>query len=252
MDDLDWITLVLASATVFLAFVTWRLARSTTATIAQAERHHIEDRRPFCFIEFTGAYRQSPFGSFVLEGASFKGGAHINFSGEIVNYGNGPAKDVAVYLRDRRGIQETDAWRMTIPVPVCSMIAAAGKLSFNIQISEDDIPKQRLGDRSVPVMGIEMIFNDAYEVVLEYRNVFDNVFSTVHAKGRYRDPHASMNDSAQQTEERIALSIPRLPMPVFEKGRKSCRYFNDFVPDPAALQMAMESSRSPVVPKYGG
>lgn len=59
----DWINVVLAVANGLMVFFTFRLARSTVAGIKQADRHHQEDSRPFCVIEFADAGATAPFGA---------------------------------------------------------------------------------------------------------------------------------------------------------------------------------------------
>src|ERR1700683_2012019 len=65
----DWInsvvalaTVVMAGATYYLANITRLLAKDTADATKQADRHHQENRRPFCVIIFPSASRQLPFG----------------------------------------------------------------------------------------------------------------------------------------------------------------------------------------------
>jgi hypothetical protein len=56
-------TVVMAVATFYLANVTRSLAKDAAEGMRQAERHHQDNLRPFCVLEFADADAQFPFGS---------------------------------------------------------------------------------------------------------------------------------------------------------------------------------------------
>src|SRR5271163_4944478 len=121
MTVADWInvalavvTTLMAGGTVYLAWYTRNLARETAEGIEQAERHHQEDLRPFCIIEFSSPTDQDPFGidwntnSRLAEAKrrveeSPPPADTIAIRGELRNKGKGLAKDVVVYLNNGSG-----------------------------------------------------------------------------------------------------------------------------------------------------
>jgi hypothetical protein len=121
MTAADWInvalavvTTLMAGGTVYLALYTRNLARETAEGIEQAARHHQEDLRPFCMIEFNCPTDQDPFGidwnsnSRIAEAKrrmeeSSPPVDTIAIRGELRNKGKGLAKDVVAYLNKRLG-----------------------------------------------------------------------------------------------------------------------------------------------------
>ena len=239
MNMADWINAVLAfvtalmaAGTVYLAFYTRNLARETVAGIKQAERHHQEDLRPFCVIDFDGARGQNPFGRHFdrlsPSGDKVPGQPGLLVFGSLHNKGKGPAVGVTVYLNMRRGSGEEHAYRLTHPVVVSGLIGAEETVKIDALIQEHNVMKTWNGSAWVPVQVFPVIADDTYEVVLEYRDVFGNFFRTVHPRGIWTDTiadAAAIGDKAKQHE---MMARPNRPMPIFLTGRQAMRTAADF------------------------
>ena len=255
MTTADWINAVLAfvtalmaGGTVYLAWYTRNLAKDTVAGINQAERHHRENLRPFCVIEFAHASDLHPFGAdFDLQTrrrAAHMSGVelHVEYDrlyvrGDLRNKGHGPATDILLYLNMRRGPREEDAYRLTRPVVVSGLIGAGEAIRIDVAITEQDVMKTRNGSALTPVQVFHAIAGDTYEIVLKYRDVFGNAFRTVHPRGIWTDTiadAAAISDKAKQHE---MMARPNRPMPIFLTGRQAMRTPADFPPAPFAPEL---------------
>ena len=156
MTTADWINAVLAfvnalmaGGTVYLAWYTRNLAKDTVAGIKQAERHHQEDSRPFCVIDFANADANGPFGAgfhrqqvmMAMYPSASGTGAALRLEGSLSNKGHGPATDILIYLNMRRGPGEEHAYRLTRPVVVSGLIGAGEAIKIDVAITEQDIMK---------------------------------------------------------------------------------------------------------------
>jgi hypothetical protein len=254
MTTTDWInaaltvaTFLMVAGTVWLAWHTRNLAKDTAEGIKQAERHHQEDLRPFCVIDFKYATEQDPFGidwgnnnriteaMMREEEKSPPPGGTIAIRGELRNKGKGLAKDVVVYLNKRLGRGEEHLYRLTRPVVVSGLIGAEEAVNIDVLVTERDVMQVRDGSGWRPFEIIQFIINDTYEVVLEYKDVFDNAFRTVHPRGLWHDlaDVAMDDDSAQQREMMIGYNKPT---PIFLAGKQAMRTAADinipFPPQP--------------------
>lgn len=259
MSTADWINAVLAfvtalmaAGTVYLAFYTRNLARETVAGIKQAERHHQEDLRPVCVIEFAGASGANPFGAdfdpqtrslAVLMSGVEQQVAYdrLYVRGDLRNKGHGPATDILIYLNMRRGPGEEHAYRLTRPVVVSALIGAEESIKIDALIQEQDIMKTWNGSAWVPVQVFHAIAGDTYEVVLEYRDVFGNFFRTVHPRGLWADTvedATKINDKAKQHE---MMARPNRPIPIFLTGKQAMRTAADFPFVPSAPPIALDA-----------
>jgi hypothetical protein len=253
MSTADWINAVLAfvtalmaAGTVYLALYTRNLARETLAGIKQAERHHQEDLRPFCVIEFAGASDRNPFGRhfnrLVPSGEGIPPMPGLLVSGSLHNKGKGPAVGVTVYLNMRRGPEEEHVYRLTHPVVVSGLIGAGETIGrLDALIREQDVMKTWNGSAWVPVQVFHAIAGDTYEVVLEYRDFFGNFFRTVHPRGIWADTvedATKINDKAKQHE---MMARPNRPMPIFLTGRQAMRTAADFPFVPSAPPIALDA-----------
>jgi hypothetical protein len=81
-------TVVMAAGTFYLAIATQKLARGAGDGIKQAERHHQENLRPFCVLDFAHANNLHPFGVDFDSQASRNS---IPICGKLQNKGDGPA-----------------------------------------------------------------------------------------------------------------------------------------------------------------
>ena len=246
MNTADWINAVLAlvtalmaGGTVYLAWYTRNLAKDTVAGITQAERHHQEDFRPFCVIEFAHVSEQHPFGAdfdpqnrqlaALMSGVEQRVEYHrLYVRGDLRNKGHGPATDILIYLNTRRGPGEEHAYRLTRPVVVSGLIGAGEAIKIEVAITEQDIMKIWNGSAWTPIQVFRAIAGDTYEVVLEYRDVFGNFFRTVHPRGIWADTMedaTKINDKAKQHE---MMARPNRPMPIFLTGRQAMRTPADF------------------------
>jgi hypothetical protein len=149
MTAADWInialtffTALMAAATFCLARHTRNLAKDTAEGIKQADRHHQEDLRPFCVIDFKHRTDQDPFGldwnSNLRLTEAQKSGAEspppagtIAIRGQLRNNGKGLAKGVVVYLNKRLGPGE-ERYRLTRPVVVSGLIGAEEAVKIDV------------------------------------------------------------------------------------------------------------------------
>ena len=129
-------TVLMAGGTVYLAIVTQKLAKGAADGIKQADRHHQENLRPFCVLDFAHATETHPFG---VDFDSQSSGKSIPIRGSVQNKGDGPARDVFVYLNARLGEGEDGAVRLTRPVLASGLVAARETAAIEVQITERDI-----------------------------------------------------------------------------------------------------------------
>ncbi|MEJ0050184.1 MAG: hypothetical protein WDN02_03035 [Methylovirgula sp.] len=157
----------------------------------------------------------------------------IAVRGELQNKGKGLAKDVVVYLNRRLGSREDHVYRLTRPVVVSGLIGAEEALGIDISITEQDVMQVRDASGWRPVESVPCVVNDTYEIVLEYKDVFDNIFHTVHPRGVWRDilSAASSDDNAKQLEH---MAGHNRPIPLFLTGRQAMRTLADIPIPPQA------------------
>lgn len=246
----DWInsivaiaTVVMAGATYCLANVTRRLAKDTADATKQADRHHQENRRPFCVITFPDASQQLPFGPDFdpklrrqrdLAGVMDRQVSTpcILVHGELQNKGDGPARDVFVYLNARLGEGEDGAVRLTRPVLASGLIAAGETAAIEVQITERDIMHVWNGEKWNPTQAFHAIAGQAYEVVLEYKDVFGNPFRTVHPRGIWTNPVPNVGDPAVRAQMMVRSDRPS---PIFLTGTQAVRTLADVPVPPPTL-----------------
>jgi hypothetical protein len=227
------VTALMAVATVYLAFWTHNLAKSTTHAIQQAERHHQESLRPLCVIEFFGAEKGHPFGEEFDPRAPFGPDgseppkAFISVRGELRNKGRGMAKDIVVYLNARLGEGEEGAYWLTRPVVVSGLIGAGETITIDVAITERDIMSVWNGVKWKPVQVFNAIAADAYEIVLQYKDVFGNFFRTVHPRGIWHDPISALARISDKAVQHDMMTRPTRAMPIFLTGKQSVRTFTD-------------------------
>lgn len=110
----DWInsiltlaTVAMAAGTFYLAIVTQKLTDGAVQEIKQTDRHHQENLRPFCVIDFSDASEQHPFGiefdpdsrrrrALMAGEEQITQPPELRLHGNLRNKGNGPATDVVV------------------------------------------------------------------------------------------------------------------------------------------------------------
>jgi hypothetical protein len=234
----DWINVVLTFATVAMAFgtlylakVTQDLVKDTTKATQQADRHHQENLRPFCVIAFSDAFEQQPFGTAfdpesrrrlaLMSGESPQTLATaILVRGTLQNKSKGLAKEVLLYLNMRRGEGEDGAYRLTRPVVVSAITGAEETIAIDIAITERDIMHRWDGSGWKPIQEFSVIADDAYEVVLEYKDVFGSTFRTVHPRGIWTPPVPDIADPAKRSEMMVRQDKPT---PIFLTGRQAIR-----------------------------
>lgn len=219
---------LLAVATFLLAWFTQRTAGEAREGLEQADRHHRENLRPFCIVEFTGVDNQHPFGqNFYRQlGFDYKSGPadrEVRIKGQLVNKGLGPAKDVVVYLNLGSSVGGQAYW-LTHPVVVCGLIAANEAIEIDVSIPEHQVATTIAGGQRVPTQVLEWAAKDTYEVVLRYKDIFENSFRTVHARGFPQNPPVEAAIASGDTEKEKTLAIRQdRPTPVFLKGEQPWR-----------------------------
>jgi len=231
-------TVLMAGGTLYLASVTRNLAKDTVEGTKQAERHHQEDLRPFCVITFPEASELQPFGfEFHSQLPKLSAGGlaaepgRIWVRGNLQNKGNGPAKDIFLYFNMRRGGGEGGAYRLTRPVVVSGLIGAKEMLAIDIAVTERDIMHVWDGKTWKPTQVFSFIVIETYEIVLEYKDVFDNIFRTVHSRGIWTEPIPDVGDEGKRSEMMIRQDRPT---PIFLTGRQAVSSPADLPPIPEA------------------
>jgi hypothetical protein len=238
MELKDWIDLVgaigsvaVAVVTGVLAWATYRMAKDTHEAVVaakgeanQADRHHRENLRPFCVLEFESSdTRQYPFGDDFAprppppDGMTLHsmGKKNISIEGRLTNKGLGPAKDIVVYL-NWGGSIEGQAYWLTHPVVACGIIAAGESINVNVDISEHNVASVVKDGQRVPTQLLDFIAQDASEVVLRYRDIFENTFRTVHARGFPQNILADVAAASGDKEQEAKQSTRQdRPTPVF-------------------------------------
>jgi hypothetical protein len=226
----------MAGATVYLARYTHTLAKDTADGIKQADRHHRENLRPFCVIDFDYSTAQDPFGldwsgNPRLTEASFLATAeppppgNISIRGMLHNKGKGPAKDVVVYFN--MGSGEEHALRLTCPVVVSGLVGAEEDATIEVSITERDIIPFWDGSKWQPAQTMHGVLSDTYEVVLEYRDIFDSFFRTVHRRGIPYDPAADVAAITDPKARAELLMRWNCPTPIFYIGQQAQRTIAD-------------------------
>jgi hypothetical protein len=252
----DWIngtlaiaTVLMAAATVYLARYTQRLAKDTADGIKQAERHHQEDLRPFCVIDFDYRTDQDPFGidwngNHRLVEARTSGAEKpppvgtISLRGDLRNKGKGLATDVVVYFNMRRGQGDDYVFRLTCPVVASGLVGAEQAIKIDVAITDRDIMPVWNGTAWQPTQpNVTFIPMDGDEVVLEYKDVFGNVFRTVHPRGMWQDPLADLAAIADKAKQHEMMIRQNRPTPIFLTGRQSVKTLADF---PFVPQLPLE------------
>jgi len=92
--------------------------------------------------------------------------------GNLHNKGQGPAKDVLVYLNKRLGEGEDGAFRLTRPVVVSGLVAADEMIEVDVAITDRDEMHIWKENAWHPVGVFHAIADEAYEVVIEYQDAF--------------------------------------------------------------------------------
>lgn len=238
MTPTDWITIALTVVTAsmpvgtfILAGYTRELAKDTAEGIKQADRHHQEDLRPFCVIDFRYPTVPDPFGidrdsnqrfldAITLQQETPPPPDAIVILGELRNRGRGAAKDVVVYLNKRLGGGEEGAYRLTRPVLVSGLIGAAEVMKIAVPVTVGDIMPVRDGSGWRPMAKPRAIVNEVYEVVLEYKDVFENVFRTVHPRAIWREISRNSKVADERTMQDEMMAVSNKPTPIFLTGKQ--------------------------------
>ena len=103
------------------------------------------------------------------------------------------------------------------------LIGAEEAVKIDVPVTEHDVMPVRDGSDWRPFEAIPFIISDTYEVVLEYKDVFGNVFRTVHPRGLWHDMRADTavgDDKAKQHEMMISHNKPT---PIFLAGKQAER-----------------------------
>lgn len=148
------------------------------------------------------------------------GKEYISISGRLVNKGLGPAKEVVVYLNWGSSIEGHAYW-LTHPVVVCGAIGAGEAIEIDVHILAQNIATGVEDGRRVPTQLLKFVANDAYEVVLRYRDIFDDFFRTVQAKGFPQNlPVEIAVAGGNKALEAQQSSRQNIPTPIFLKGEQ--------------------------------
>ena len=234
-------------ATGLLAWFTFKLAKSAADGNRQADKHHQQNLRPFCVIEFSAAdHLACPFGvdfdpatrriKSVMGVMGTTLGSDILIRGELKNKAPGLAKDVVIYLNARRGTGDENVYRFTRPVIVAGLVGGEETVALDIAIKTEDVMQVLVGTEWKDTLGIEFIPAETYEVVLEYKDVFENIFRTVHPRGVWHDPQSDIEAMKQKDKQQELLVRLSKPMPIFLTGAQSVRTLADLQTSPQLSQ----------------
>jgi hypothetical protein len=223
---LAWATFNMAKYTLEVAKLTRTAVDETKEGLKQADKHHQENLRPFCVIEFDDVDNQHPFGSHFGRqmGFDYKSGPaarEIRIKGRLHNRGLGPATSVTVYLNWGSSIESKACW-LTRPVVVCGVIGVDETMEqIDIEIPETAIMPVVVDGKWAPTQALEFVAHDAYEVVLLYKDVFGNKFRTVHSRGFLQNlPLELAAVGGNREKQQILATRPTKPAPVFLKGEQ--------------------------------
>lgn len=218
---------VVPAATLALAAATVYLARYTRDVSRQADRHHQENARPFCGIEFDHMDASNPFGRefppkppVVIGAIRHPGRNSIRICGRLYNKGTGPAKDVHVHLNQGSSFDGSAVW-LTRPVVAAPVLGVAEEMPIDILIEEEDVMPFVNEGKWIPTQVFHAIARDAYEVVVSYNDVFENPFRTVHPRGFPQDIGYEVAAISGDREKQKALATrPNRASAVFLKDRQ--------------------------------
>lgn len=241
----DWITIsltgvtaIVAVATGTLAYFTYLVAKDASNTTRQAGQHHEQNLRPFCIIHFSGATKENPFGTdfdpqirrlklLMSKVEEIQTQKSIFIRGDLSNKGKGLATEIVIYLNGRLGVGEINDFRLTSPVAVSGLIGAEESIKIDVEISHRDGIQIWHGTEWRDVSLFESTPRETYEVVLEYKDVFGNVFRTIHSKGIFVDPSEAKTITEKSTQHKI-MARPNRSLPIFLSGRQAVRTQSDF------------------------
>lgn len=251
-------SVVAAIATALMALATLGMAQATRETtnkaaegLLQADRHHRENLRPFCLIDFLAADETNPFGPNFKPRPAFTGDKPtkgqkdcISIVGKLHNKGAGPAKNVVVYLNwgasatymdgRQREMDGAACW-LTHPVVIRGVIGAGETIEPTVlaSITERNVIVPPGREPRAAEGNLEWVATDAYEVVLQYEDMFGQIFRTVHPKGI--PPNLPVEVAAHQGDRAKwdGLAVrPNKPLPVFLEGAQPMRTLADIPPLP--------------------
>ncbi len=226
------VTALMAVGTFILAWYTRALAKDTAEGIKQSDRRHQEDLRPFCVIDFRYPTGPDPFGIDRDSNQRFLDAIFrkeqtpppsdtIVILGELRNKGRGLAKDVVVYLNKRLGDGEEGAYRLTRPVVVSGLIGGEEVMEIAVPVTVSDIMPVRDSSGWRPMAKPQAIVNEVYEVALEYKDVFENVFRTVHPRGFWREIQPNSKAADERAMQNEMMAGNNKPTPIFLTGKRA-------------------------------
>ena len=155
----------------------------------------------------------------------------------------GPAKDVVVYLNSGSSVGGQAYW-LTHPVVVCGLIAANEAIEIDMPIQEHRVATIIAGGQRVPTQVLEWASKDAYEMVLRYRDIFENPFRTVHARGFPQNLPIEVAIAGGDAEKEKTLATRQdRPTPVFLKGEQPWRTVAGIPQPPQAWLAAIDPSQ---------
>ena len=145
----------------------------------------------------------------------------IVISGELRNKGRGLAKDVFVYFNKRLGGGEEGTYRLTRPVVVSGLVGAEEVMEIAVPVTMSDIMPVRDGSGWRLWRNRSAIPNEVYEVVLEYKDVFENVFSTVHPRGIWHEIQHDSKTAGERAMQDEMMAGYNKPTPIFLTGKQA-------------------------------
>ena len=169
-------TFILAMFTAWLAFTTSKMARSTTKLTRQENQQHIDNLRPICVLEPNG-YRLDNQFFLVKDPNSSPSNSMVIMNGSIYNKGLGPATHIKTVLRV---LDKNKDFEQAIYSGVIQVGEEWPK--FTIGNMKNVVPIQIKFEDKYNYTDFSTIDTGAWEIFLEYKDIFGNDYHTKYTK----------------------------------------------------------------------
>ena len=169
-------TFLLAGVTTWLAVTTREMARSTIKLTKQENKQHIDNLRPICVLEPNG-YRVDNQNFLVKDPNSSSSLPMVIMNGSIYNKGLGPASHIKIVLRI---LDKNKDFEQAIYGGVIQVGEEWPK--FTIGNMEKVVPVRIKFNEKYNNSDFQTIDTGAWEIFLEYKDIFGNDYYTKYTK----------------------------------------------------------------------
>lgn len=189
-------TFILAMFTAWLAFTTREMARSTARLTGQENQQHIDNLRPICVLEPNGV-RQNNQNFLVKDPNSSLSNSFVILNGTICNKGMGPATHIKVALR------VLDKHKDFVQAIYSGVIQVGEEWpKYTVGNMKNVVPVRIKFDDKYNSSDFSTIDTGAWEVFLEYKDIFGNDYHTKYTKsgknffaGSFKGPRPALDRS---------------------------------------------------------